>query len=448
MAGLEREKITGEIVTLLWDGAARYKPHNVKNITNYAGGAMKPNKRVRLVVIALLGLFVILGCKSCVTPQLEFSKTAQPTIFSGAGEVITYSYTLTNTNAKFFLYSITDDKLGVVPCGSDRLEVGQSITCQMTYTTTEADVAAGSITNTALARVVFPAQDLDYMVIEESVTEQSASVEVVYQPPQCQMELKKTASQSTYLEAGEVIEYAYEIHNIGYGNVSGPFSVMDDRVDEWSCDDGGTVFDLCVDCVIECRGSYTVKPSDVGSNITNTARVQGICNPNDAPVSSNAASATVLYLAPTATVQAVQPALTITETLNQTAYSKVGEVIVYTYTVKNSGQVQAQGPFKVVDSLLDQWECDAEATLPVGGEMTCKGYYRVKVVGSDIVNSSRVEGGSAVSNVVSDTVYYITTSVIATEPPVDEPEEELEPEAESEPVPVLPHIIICDGPCP
>jgi uncharacterized repeat protein (TIGR01451 family) len=384
---------------------------------------------------------VLLGCKSCVTPQAEFSKTAQPTIFTAAGEVITYSYTLTNTNAKFFLYSITDDKLGIVPCGSDRLEVGESVTCQMTYTTTEADVAAGVITNTALARVVFPAQDLDYMTIEESVTEIESSTEVVYQPPQCQLELKKTASQSMYLEAGEVIEYSYEVQNIGHGNVSGPFSVMDDRVDGWSCDDSGTVFDLCIGCVLNCHASYTVKQSDVGSNITNTAKVQGICNPSNAQVSSNAATATVLYLMPTATSQAIQPTLTITETLNQTVYSKVGEIIVYTYTVRNTGQVEAQGPFEVVDGLLDQWECDSQTVLPAGGQMTCKGYYRVKEVGSDIVNSSRVKGASATSNTVSDTVYYISTSAIVTEPPPEETEEEA-------PQRIATPIIICDGPCP
>jgi len=117
---------------------------------------MNRSRRIRLIIFAFTGLFVLLGCKSCIPPQAEFNKTAQPATFSGAGEVITYSYTLTNTNAKFFLFSITDDKLGVVPCGSDRLEVGQSITCQMTYTTTEADVAAGVIANTALAKVVFP----------------------------------------------------------------------------------------------------------------------------------------------------------------------------------------------------------------------------------------------------------------------------------------------------
>jgi hypothetical protein len=401
---------------------------------------MERTKRNRLILIVFVGLFVILGCKSCVTPQLEFDKTAQPTIFTGPGEIITYSFTLANTNAKFFMYSITDDKLGAVPCGSDRLEAGQYVTCQMTYTTTDGDVAAGVIKNTALAKAVFPAQDLDYMTIEESVTEASDSAEVVYQPPQCQLDMKKSASQTTYLTAGEVIEYTYEVHNIGHSNVSGPFTVADDRVDEWSCDDGGAASSLCVDCYITCRGSYTVRDSDVGSNITNTAQVLGSCDAGNTKVASNTSTATVLYLMPTATSQAALPSLTLTEVLNQTTYSKVGEVIVYTYTVKNTGQTMAQGPFKVIDGLLDQWECGAETQLPAGGQTTCKGYYRVREVGPDIVNSSRVEGGTVASNTVSDTVYYVGGNNSTVEVPTEEPVEEPEPPS--------PPIIICDGPCP
>lgn len=403
-------------------------------------------KRNRLVLIIFAGLFVILGCKSCVGPQLEFNKTAHPTVFSGAGEVITYSYTLTNTSAKFFMYSITDDKLGAVPCGSDRLEAGQSVTCQMTYTTTDADVAAGVIKNTALAKAVFPMQDLDWFIIDESSAELSASAEVIF-TPQCKLDLKKSASPTMYQLAGEVIEYTYTLKSVGPLELHGPFTITDDRVDEWSCDDAGGSLALCESCApIICKGSYTIRESDVGSNVTNTAHADGVCSNTAGIIVSNTDTATVSYLAVTPTSQAVLPQLTLTESLNQTMYSKAGEVIVYTYKVQNTGQVDAQGPFEVVDGLLDQWECDSKTVLSVGGQMTCKGYYRVKATGSDIVNSSRIKGASATSNVVSDTVYYISNSVPVIKPPTEEPEEPEEPS--QDPEPVSPPIIICDGPCP
>jgi len=403
---------------------------------------MNKARRNRLVFIAIIGLFIVLGCKSCVTPQMDFDKSAQPSIFTGPGEVITYTYTLKNTNSVVLTFSITDDKLGAVPCQVSELGAGATATCQLTYTTTEEDVAIGVIQNTASAiGAVGPQGPFTF---DETVM--TASAEVVYQPPKCQLEITKSANPTTYITAGEVIEYTYDIHNIGYGDVSGPFTVVDDRVDESSCDDAGGTFSLCVDCSMSCRGSYTIKDSDVGSNITNVAHVEGVCDANNARVSSNTATATVNYLMPTPTSQSLPPQLTVTETLNQTVYSRAGEVIVYTYKVRNTGQTNVQGPFKVVDSLLDQWECDAENILPVGGELTCKGYYAVKasVVGSDITNSSHVEGlypgGMVASNTVSDIVYYISTNK---KKPVTEPEPEAEPDQ-----PAKPPIIICDGPCP
>jgi hypothetical protein len=391
---------------------------------------MDCTKRNRLFLIIFAGLFVVLGCKSCIGPQLEFNKTAQPTVFSAPGETITYSYTVTNTSAKFFMYTVIDNKLGTVPCGSDRLEAGQSITCQTTYTTTDADVSAGVIQNTAVARAVFPMQDLDFMTIDESVAELSASAEVVYSP-QCKLELKKSAHPTMYQFAGEVIEYTYTLKSIGPMELHGPFTIDDDRVDEWSCDDAGGSLALCESCApIICKSSYTIKESDVGSNITNTANANGICSNTAEAVVSNTDTATVYYLAATPTSQAALPQLTLTETLNQTVYSQAGEVIVYTYKVQNAGQVDAQGPFKVVDGMLDQWECIAEAVLPAGAQTTCKGYYRIRDsdVGSDIVNSSRIEGASVVSNVVSDTVYYVsgTESQPSNDPPA-EPQPEAPP---------------------
>ena len=167
----------------------------------------------------------------------------------------------------------------------------------------------------------------------------------------------------------------------------------------------------------------------------NTAHASGVCASTGAPVVSNTDTATVFFLLATPTSQALVPTLTVTETLNQTVYTKAGEVIVYTFKVQNNGTAPVQGPFRVVDSLLDQWECDSTALLPPGGQTKCKGYYLIKdsIVGSDIVNSSRIEARSASSNVVSGTVYYISTGV-----PTPAPENPARP----------PIIRICDGPCP
>ncbi len=97
--------------------------------------------------------------------------------------------------------------------------------------------------------------------------------------------------------------------------------------------------------------------------------------------------------------------------VSQTGYTKIDEVIVYTYTVQNTGQAAVDGPFKLVDEKADQWECDPVASLPVGGQLICKGYYRIRKndLCSSVKNVAHVEGkfqGEPIeSNQVSISVY-------------------------------------------
>jgi hypothetical protein len=364
------------------------------------------SSRRNYLLIVFIGLFVILGCKSCVSPTMEFEKIAEPTFFTEAGQVITYTYIIKNGDGRPVTFNVTDDKLGEINCGSSIVDVNGTVTCQMTYTTTEADVAAGVIKNVAtMTGVAEPVGPIEYPEVVLT-----ASAEVVYEQPTCQLELKKTAHPTTYSEVGEVISYTYEIHNIGLSNVSGPFSIADDLVDEWFCDDGGVPFDLCVDCSITCNGTYIVQASDVGSSITNTAHAEGTCQADNKIIASNSASATVMYLGPTATPQSSQPQLTLTKSAAPTVYSKAGLVIIYTYTIKNTGTGSAQGPFTFVDDRIDEWDCDPVEILPAGGEISCQGYYLVRGsdVGSDIINTAHIEGasGAIISNSVSATVYY------------------------------------------
>jgi len=370
---------------------------------------------------------------------MEFDLVAAPSVFTGPGEVITYSYNLKNTNNVYFDFSITDDKFGAVPCGSTRLGAGETITCQTSYTTTAADVAAGVINNTASANGILQPQGSGFWEVDFEPVVRTDSAEVVYELPQCQLDLEKSASPTTYLAAGQVIQYTYTIHNIGYGEVSGPFAMADDKIDEWTCDDEGVEFSLCVDCVITCRGSYTVKGSDVGSNITNTAQAQGMCDTGNQVVQSNPASATVLYLMPTATSQAAQPQLSISVSVNQTGYSKASDVIVYTYAVQNIGQAAVDDPFELVDEKVDQWECDSTGSLPVGGQLTCKGYYKIREndLCSSVTNAAYVkatyQGAQIASNQVSVTVY---SGRNCNKPESDEPDGP-EP-ADPEQPPILP----------
>ena len=88
------------------------------------------------------------------TPGLSLVKTANPTTYSSVGDVITYTYEITNSGQTTLggPFSVSDDKQGSIsPCGSGPLAPGGSTTCTSTHTISQADVAAGSITNVATA---------------------------------------------------------------------------------------------------------------------------------------------------------------------------------------------------------------------------------------------------------------------------------------------------------
>jgi uncharacterized repeat protein (TIGR01451 family) len=87
-------------------------------------------------------------------PDLDLTKSADVTTFSGADQTITYSFDVDNTGAVPLAdVAIVDPLIPDVDCSSvdNPLAPGDSGTCTGTYVTTAADVTATKVTNTATA---------------------------------------------------------------------------------------------------------------------------------------------------------------------------------------------------------------------------------------------------------------------------------------------------------
>ena len=85
------------------------------------------------------------------SPTIAIVKTGNPTTFSAPGVAITYSYAVTNTgNVTLHAVGVTDPLPGLsaVNCPVTTLAPGASTICTATYTTTQADVDRGGISNT------------------------------------------------------------------------------------------------------------------------------------------------------------------------------------------------------------------------------------------------------------------------------------------------------------
>lgn len=100
------------------------------------------------------------------SPRLDLAKTGELDDTDGdgkanPGETVSYGYTVSNTgNTTVDGIVVADDHIpapSAVVCDRTRLTVGESTSCTATYTVTEADAKAGSITNTAVARGQDPA---------------------------------------------------------------------------------------------------------------------------------------------------------------------------------------------------------------------------------------------------------------------------------------------------
>ena len=85
-------------------------------------------------------------------PGIGLVKSASPTTYKVAGDVITYTYVVSNTGNTDLAepVTVTDDK-ATVTCPAGDLLIDASMTCTATYVITAADVNGQSVTNTAQA---------------------------------------------------------------------------------------------------------------------------------------------------------------------------------------------------------------------------------------------------------------------------------------------------------
>lgn len=104
------------------------------------------------------------GTVITINTGITLEKDTTATEFTTVGEVITYSFEITNdgplpinTNQNIL---IQDDKIGTFSCGNitSNIAVGDTISCTADYTVTAADVSAGFVTNNATAGVGTPGQ--------------------------------------------------------------------------------------------------------------------------------------------------------------------------------------------------------------------------------------------------------------------------------------------------
>lgn len=218
-------------------------------------------------------------------PALALEKSASPTQITKAGQTVTYSFDVTNTG-NIALNDITIEEgsfsgtgdLGDPTCPAGALAPAATVTCTVDYTATQADVDAGTITNSATAKGTTPGGT-------EAVSPLSDAEVTAAQSPS--LKLVKSADPEKIRRAGQEVRYNFLVTNTG--NVT----LTDLSVDEGDFSGTGTMSDITCPAVAlapgdkaSCSSTYDVTAADVDAKkLTNTATA-GALDPNGEIVKS------------------------------------------------------------------------------------------------------------------------------------------------------------------
>ncbi len=369
-------------------------------------------------------------------PSLAFDKSAgMPSTSSGAnstfvdaGDEIIYTYTVTNDgNVSMSNITVNDsgpsfngtpgtNVLSPITCIPTTLAPGESATCTATYILSQADLDNGasmpnSVTNTANASGTDPTG---------TVTDSPDDTAVTDIPSMPMLAMDKTASEPTILsgsnglvtDAGDEIEYTYEVCNTGnvtisnvapmdggpsFGGVAGTsslsaFSPVNVAIlNPGDCATFTAIYVLSQDDVNNSAG--------IPGAIMNTANAVGTDPSGAAVTAPDDTAQTDIANAPMLTMEKSAADPTIVNGTNATIVD-AGDEIIYSYEVENTGNVSIDniiisdpGPSfggSPGTNTLSTIVCMATSLVP-GATTTCTATYILSQV--DIDNGAGIAGG-------------------------------------------------------
>ncbi len=324
-----------------------------------------------------------------LNPHINLDKQAN-THLVHVGDTITYTYIVTN-NGELTLTDVTvvDNILGSVTLNNTVLEPNQWAIGTLTYTVTTGDIP-GPIVNTALATGTDPTGDpinnidSEYVVIE-------------YGP---EISLDKQANINT-ANIGETITYTYNVTNTGDVTLTS-ITLADDMLGSITL--GAT--SLAPGVFTTGTATYTVSESDIPGPIINNATVTGTPPYGDNVNDTDSESVSITYNA----------CIDIVKAADDTSAS-IGQVVTYTFTVTNCGDVTLTG-VTVVDDMLGSITLGS-TTLGPGVSTTGTATYTVTEsdLPGPIVNNATATGTPPVGSVVSD--YDIESVSVIINPCID-----------------------------
>lgn len=333
-------------------------------------------------------------------PAMSFAKSitsGTPSGYNTVGDVLSYSFLIRNTGNTTITgpVQIVDALLGApFNCASGPIAPAGTASCTRTYTVTQADLDAGSVTNSATAGAPgVPAPP------------PSTATAFATQSPSLAVAKSTTQNQSSDFTLGNVITYTYQVTNTGNVTLPGPIPISDNRIPGVSC-----AGPLAPGATVSCAGTYTLTANDLSiGSVTNNASANVTFAGN--PVPSTTASVTI--------PQGTAPALSIVKTETTGApITSVGQTLTYQYVVTNSGNAQFISDVNVFDNrisgtILCHDSVGNTVPLNVGASATCTANYSVTQADLDADSVTNTAAAQAIFAPLSPTPTTIQSPATA-----------------------------------
>jgi len=314
-------------------------------------------------------------------PSIEVAKTGSidtTTMVGGsavAGQTqINYTVVATNTgNASLTDVTIADPKVSAwtscTPAAPTTLAPGATITCDGKYTLTQADIDSTQVVNTATATGTPPGcatGDSSCQVTGDDTITTNMTLAPAITVVKVGLIDQGTLTDGSAVAGQTKIDYSAQATNTGnttlsHASVTDPMSA---QMPDWVCDK--TDATLAPGDKITCTGTYTLTQADINAGtVANTATADGK-DPAGTDVTSDDPITTEVPQGPAITVKK-------SATPDDAAHFAVGQVITYTVTATNTGNVTLSN-VNVSDPLLPALTCD-KTTLAPSETSTCTGTY-------------------------------------------------------------------------
>jgi uncharacterized repeat protein (TIGR01451 family) len=257
------------------------------------------------------------------------SDTTPPFVVDAVGDVISYSIWVFNTgNVTLTGVSVDDPLLSNEDCDGVAgapfvnsgltINVGDSMACTGTYTVTQADLDSNGGGD----------GDIDNLVTADSnETPEDTDDESVPLNANPSLTITKDATEAGFDSVGDVIHYSITATNNGNVTLANVL-ITDSQVADLVCLPSNPVASLAPGASITCTASHTIVQADLDAgSFYNQACVD------------DGAEGAVAKCDDVTTPGDQNPSLSITKVATETGFDSVGDVIHYTISATNTGNV-------------------------------------------------------------------------------------------------------------